>query len=348
MSLDDTLGEWDTTAPSAVPSAAPAAGSAEPAAAGERPSIDWVGIPDSPDEPADLARARTAYLAAREREEAAEERLEEARDAAEDAAGAVTVAEARLRDVSADPAAKEWERIAAEEGLRAARRAAQRSQDVRRRREAGHELALQLLERAVIAVDEAERAPAEGPASDAYAPPRPNDTTHLIAGPVDHASGDVGDSGDTDDSDGGEMPSELYYSSSDEFLRDFLAPTYRRKISGERSNGDDAFRWAAEWWRHPEAQVRIEALWRSFEALRTDPGTGLSVWLRDHADHHVPILLSQTGPFRNAKDVAEDGAPLPYKPPPDGTFPSPDQPGSDPAAPITDDTDDNDDEGEFS
>src|SRR3954463_7458930 len=46
------------------------------------------------------------------------------------------------------------------------------------------------------------------------------------------------------------------------------------------------------WWRRPEAVIRLEAVWRSFEALRQAPATGISVWLRDHADVHMAQLTS--------------------------------------------------------
>lgn len=112
-----------------------------------------------------------------------------------------------------------------------------------------------------------------------------------------------------------------YFGSVDEFVRDYLYPTYRRRIEGTRGGTGNSFRWDAEWWRHPEAVLRLDALWRAWEHLRLDPATGISVWLRDHADHHMPILLSDIGPFRAATDRVNDGDPLPYTPPPAGLFP---------------------------
>ena len=50
---------------------------------------------------------------------------------------------------------------------------------------------------------------------------------------------------------------------------------------------------------HGEAVARLEALWRSFEHLRKDPHTGMSVWLRDHAAHHMEKLFASDGPFQN-------------------------------------------------
>lgn len=58
-----------------------------------------------------------------------------------------------------------------------------------------------------------------------------------------------------------------------------------------------AFRWCGEWWRHPEAISRLEALWRSWEALRLDPLLGMSSWYASHLDHQLPVLTSAAGPF---------------------------------------------------
>lgn len=108
---------------------------------------------------------------------------------------------------------------------------------------------------------------------------------------------------------------ELYFGSVDEFVREMIVPVFRRRV-GDRS----PYRWAADWWRYPEAVIRLEALWRAWESLRQDPATGMSVWLRDHADHHLMILLSEQGPFAKSQDSNEHGAPLPYEDPPEGLF----------------------------
>lgn len=111
-------------------------------------------------------------------------------------------------------------------------------------------------------------------------------------------------------------PPPLYYGSVDEFVRDFLVPVFSRQV-GDRA----ARRWSAEWWRNPEAIVRLEALWRSWEHLRLDPATGMSVWLRDHADHHLGVLWDPEGPFAKSTDQARPGDMLPYTAPPEGLFP---------------------------
>jgi Domain of unknown function (DUF4913) len=69
----------------------------------------------------------------------------------------------------------------------------------------------------------------------------------------------------------------------------------------------------------------LEALWRSWEHLRLDPATGISVWFRDHADHHMTILLSADGPFKGCSPDKGDSQrldPLPLTEPPTGMFDS--------------------------
>ena len=112
----------------------------------------------------------------------------------------------------------------------------------------------------------------------------------------------------------------LYFGSVDEFVREYLRNAYRRRIDGK------ARIWAARWWEYDEAVIRLEALWRSWEHLRQDPSTGMSIWWRDHADHHMSVLMDPQGPFHSAEAANREnqevkGGPLPYVPPPFGLFP---------------------------
>jgi hypothetical protein len=111
----------------------------------------------------------------------------------------------------------------------------------------------------------------------------------------------------------------LYYGSVDEFLREYLRNVYRRRIDGRHRC------WAGRWWEYDEAVIRLEALWRSWEHLRQDAATGMSVWWRDHADHHMAVLMDPDGPFSTATEGEENtnkkGEPLPYLAPPEGMFP---------------------------
>ena len=73
-------------------------------------------------------------------------------------------------------------------------------------------------------------------------------------------------------------------------------PIYRRSLGGE-------YRWCAEWWRHAEAIVRLSALWYSWETMRLQGATGISLWFRDHLDHQLPILMGPRGPFYQCSET---------------------------------------------
>jgi Domain of unknown function (DUF4913) len=122
-------------------------------------------------------------------------------------------------------------------------------------------------------------------------------------------------------------PRGLYYLTLEEWVGEWLFPVYRRSVLGHDRV------WCPQWWRHAEAVMRLESLWRAWEHLRQDAATGLSVWFRDHADHHMTILLDADGPFKGC-DGRHCDRPLdqlPHDTPPAGMF-EPDEPG-DTAAP---------------
>ena len=87
-------------------------------------------------------------------------------------------------------------------------------------------------------------------------------------------------------------PAGPYFATLPEWIEQWLLPVYRRSVRGHERV------WCPEWWRHPEAVARLDALWRAWEHLRLDAATGLSVWFRDHADHHMTILMAADGPFK--------------------------------------------------
>jgi hypothetical protein len=83
---------------------------------------------------------------------------------------------------------------------------------------------------------------------------------------------------------------EPAYACVEDWVLEYVVPMFRRTLGGE-------YRWCAQWWQHAEAISRLSALWHAWEVHRRDPGTGISVWYRDHLDHHLPILLGARGPF---------------------------------------------------
>lgn len=115
----------------------------------------------------------------------------------------------------------------------------------------------------------------------------------------------------------GDEGEQLYYESVLEWLTVWLAPTYRRSLEG------GGVTWCPMWWKHAEARARLEALWRAWEHLRLDGATGMSVWFRDHADHHMAVLLNEDGPFKGCGPEGHDARrlkPLPLAEPDDGLF----------------------------
>jgi hypothetical protein len=112
-------------------------------------------------------------------------------------------------------------------------------------------------------------------------------------------------------------PARLFYPSLDLFVAEQLAPLYRRPLGAGRT-------WCPEWWRHAEGITRLRALWLSWEHLRWEPALGMSVWLRDHADVHMAVLLDADGPFHGCHpEKGHNGTrldPLPVTAPPAGLF----------------------------
>jgi hypothetical protein len=105
----------------------------------------------------------------------------------------------------------------------------------------------------------------------------------------------------------------LQFGSVVDFVTDVVAKVYRRKLK----DVGNATVWCPEWWRHPEAVMRLDGLWMAWEVLRAAPD-GMSAWFRDHADVHMAVLLDERGPFRECKNQKhQERLPeLPLVPPP--------------------------------
>lgn len=83
------------------------------------------------------------------------------------------------------------------------------------------------------------------------------------------------------------------------FVRDFLVKVHARPVRDQLS-----WRWCSQWWDHPEAVSRLEALWKAFEVLRRDPGTGAATWWRDYADPTMAALSDAAGTFAKCSDTS--------------------------------------------
>ena len=113
---------------------------------------------------------------------------------------------------------------------------------------------------------------------------------------------------------------ELVYSSAVEFFAELLAQSYVREV-----NEGATFAWCPEWYKHPEALIRMEAIWRAWEHLRLEPALGVSTWWLNHADPHMRILMDKEGPFKKCaydghKTPAPGKAALPHVAPEAGIF----------------------------
>ena len=85
------------------------------------------------------------------------------------------------------------------------------------------------------------------------------------------------------------------FDSLEGWVHGWLLPLYRRSLDGS------AVTFCHEWWRHPEAYLRLDALWKSWEFMRRKPGTGMAVWLRDYCDYHMALLMRENGTFKGCK-----------------------------------------------
>lgn len=102
-----------------------------------------------------------------------------------------------------------------------------------------------------------------------------------------------------------------------EWVEVYFAPTFIRRTT-------QTTRWCPSWWDHPEAYIRLEALWRSWEVCRLDAQRGMAVWFRDFLDGQLLTLFSPAGPFEECSgEDHRDRRPLPLRPAPDGWFITP-------------------------
>lgn len=86
-------------------------------------------------------------------------------------------------------------------------------------------------------------------------------------------------------------PDDLRYPNHVVFFQDFLAPAYARDLDS------GLYKWCAKWRYHPEANERIDSLWRAYEIQSQDSGTGMAKWWVQWADPIMHKLMDPTGCF---------------------------------------------------
>ncbi|MEV0292476.1 DUF4913 domain-containing protein [Nocardia sp. NPDC050710] len=121
-----------------------------------------------------------------------------------------------------------------------------------------------------------------------------------------------------------ERPEGWIYRTVVEFVENYLSMIYQRQVTDLSDTV-----WCPEWWRHQEAVVRLDALWRAWEYHRQNPSTGLSMWFLKHADPHMAQLFDPKGPFKycNARGGHQSNlSPLPITLPVQGLFTDPEDP----------------------
>ncbi len=115
----------------------------------------------------------------------------------------------------------------------------------------------------------------------------------------------------TGEADDAEPGVENHFQNVYVFVQDFLVKVHARPVRDQLS-----WRWCSQWWDHPEAVSRLEALWKAFEVLRRDPGTGAATWWRDYADPTMAALSDAAGTFAKCSDTTHALPPdLPMEPP---------------------------------
>lgn len=125
------------------------------------------------------------------------------------------------------------------------------------------------------------------------------------------------------------------FRSVEAFVNDYLAQIARRRLNRATAV------WCPNWWEHPEALIRLTALWRAFEILTQDPGLGMSTWWLHHADPHLRALMDpDQGPFAVC-DPRDGHSSRPLGPLP--VTPAPPELSTHPAFSVIDDEEDNDD-----
>ena len=96
-------------------------------------------------------------------------------------------------------------------------------------------------------------------------------------------------------------------------------------VSGiESFNPNANMHWCPQWWQHPEAVGRLQALHRQRLACaptEEEPYGTDSTWWVDHWDRHAAVLFAKDGPFGECRGGHTDKQRLSIAPVPEGWEP---------------------------
>ncbi len=134
---------------------------------------------------------------------------------------------------------------------------------------------------------------------------------------------------------GEELGADPQFETVEQFVTGWVMPFYVRDTANAV--------WCRQWWAHPEAGLRLEALWEAYEGARASKdGGAFAAWWRLEADHHLPLLYSPgEGPFRECDARAgthTPQTPQPVDPAPRGTYVADGPAHGGPTTPTTTDT----------
>jgi hypothetical protein len=109
---------------------------------------------------------------------------------------------------------------------------------------------------------------------------------------------------------GNDREQHTRFASVQEWVEGYFVQCFVRPLGGE-------WRWCLRWWDHAEPITRLEALWRSWEAMTRGPALGMATWLTHYLDPQLPQLMGNRGPFARCSDERRESAkPMRTDPPP--------------------------------
>lgn len=116
--------------------------------------------------------------------------------------------------------------------------------------------------------------------------------THVLPGQSPAAAGEPGDLGDEEEDEEPGLDMRV--------LVDWVGANIADLLERRVPQTDGFPNWCPQWWQHPEAITRFEALRRLWTVSVADPGGGLAVYF-SHLDQMLAILGSDHGPFSGCK-----------------------------------------------